>query len=80
MVGFVLRSGSVLRTLPEGECEAEPPTHMSISHVDRYMYSAAHVSSPVAVLAQALLVDEKDSSALFISHGSGAVGNDPSVA
>ncbi len=56
VVGFALRSGSVLRTLPEGECEAEPPTHMSIRSVHvvaciAFVHSACHV--PVAMLAQA---------------------------
>ena len=39
VVGFALRSSSVFRTLPEGECEAETPTHMSIHSVhDCYSY------------------------------------------
>ncbi len=28
VIGFALRSGSVLGTLPEGECEAGTPIHM----------------------------------------------------
>ena len=30
VIGFALRSGSVLGTLPEGECEAGTPIHMLI--------------------------------------------------
>ncbi len=37
-VGFALRSGSVNRTLPEGECEAGTPNTMFICLVPNNMF------------------------------------------